>query len=71
VSELVHAGLLFDDLIELYADLLEGFRLLEAGRSEAEAVFHWRLTFWSHWGYHLTEALRAVHVYVASESLAV
>ena len=66
-----HGDLLFNDLIELYADLREGFRLLEAGRPEAEAVFHWRLTFWSHWGYHLAEALRVVHVYVASESLAV
>ena len=69
-AEAVDDVVLFDDLMELHADLREGFRLLEAGRPEAEAVFHWRLTFWSHWGSHLVEALRVVHAYVASESLA-
>lgn len=62
--------LLFDDLMEIYGDVQQGLRLLDAGRPEAEAVFVLRLTFWSHWGYHLVEALRVVHVYVASESLA-
>jgi hypothetical protein len=49
----------------IYHDLKEGFRLMEAGRPEAEAVFEWRLLFWSHWGYHLAEALRVIHYYVA------
>lgn len=56
---------LYEDLGETYQDLKNGFRLLEAGRPEAEAVFHWRLTFWSHWGYHNVRALRVVHPYVA------
>jgi hypothetical protein len=54
-----------DDLWDIYAALKEGFRLLEAGRPEAEAVFRWRLLFWSHWGYHNAEALRVIHYYVA------
>ena len=56
---------LYDDLSDIYADLKEGFRLLEAGRPEAEAVFEWRQGFWSHWGYHCVSALRLVHNYVA------
>jgi Domain of unknown function (DUF5063) len=56
---------LYEDLGETYRDLKNGFRLLEAGRPEAEAVFHWRLTFWSHWGYHNVGALRVIHYYVA------
>jgi hypothetical protein len=59
------AAFLHDDLSDIYADLKEPFRLIEAGRPEAEAVFYWRLTFWSHWGYHNAEALRVVHSYVA------
>jgi hypothetical protein len=54
-----------DDVWDIYADLKEGFRLLEAGRPEAEAVFGWRLSFWSHWGYHNAEALRVIHYYAA------
>ena len=56
---------LYDDLHGIYRDLWEGFRLLDAGRPEAEAVFHWRLSFWSHWGYHCVDALRVIHYYVA------
>ena len=55
-----------DDLWDIYADLKEGFRLLEAGRPEAEAVFQWCHGFWSHWGYHNAEALRVIHYYAAS-----
>ena len=54
-----------DDLWDVYRDVKEGFRLLEAGRPEAEAVFLWRDSFWSHWGRHNAEALRVVHYYVA------
>jgi hypothetical protein len=56
---------LYDDLYDIYRDLRDGFRLLDAGRPESEAVFQWRLSFWSHWGYHSVDALRGVHYYVA------
>lgn len=59
------AAFLHDDLSDIYCDLKAPFRLIEVGRPEAEAIFYWRLTFWSHWGYHNTEALRVVHYYVA------
>jgi hypothetical protein len=60
------AVFLYDDLYDIYHDLKTGFRLIEAGRPEAEAVFHWRLNFWGHWGYHNAEALRVIHYYVAT-----
>ena len=37
----VGGALLLDDLSDIYADLKEGFRLLEAGRPEVEADFVW------------------------------
>jgi len=60
---------LYDDLSGIYHDLKRGFRLIEAGRAETEAVFGWRVLFWSHWGYHNAEALRLVHYYVALQSV--
>lgn len=59
------AEFVYDDLSGIYHDLKQGFRLIEAGRPEAEAVFEWRLQFWGHWGYHNAEALRVIHYYVA------
>jgi hypothetical protein len=56
---------LYDDLSDINADLQTGFRLLDAGRPEAEAVFEWYQLFWSHWGYHCASALRLVHFQVA------
>ncbi len=56
---------LYDDLHDIYRDLKEGFRLIDAGRPEAEAVFYWRLNFWGHWGYHNADALRVIHYCVA------
>lgn len=56
---------LYEDLDETYRDLMSGFRLIEVGRPEAEAVIEWRLSFWSHWGGHNVEALRVIHHYVA------
>jgi len=59
------AALLLDDLSDIYADLKEGFRVIEGGRPELEADFVWRQSFWSHWGYHCSSAIGVVHHYVA------
>lgn len=56
---------LYDDLYDTYLWVKEGFRLIDAGRPEAEAVFYWRWYFWTEWGYHNAEALRVIHYYVA------
>jgi Domain of unknown function (DUF5063) len=56
---------LYDDLYDTYWCLKYGLRLIDAGRPEAEAVFYWRMYFWSEWGYHNAEALRVIHYYVA------
>jgi len=52
---------LHNDLYDTYWCLKYGFRLIDAGRPEAEAVFYWRMYFWSEWGYHNAEALRVLH----------
>ena len=56
---------IWDDLDDIYRDIKEGFDILDAGFSEAEAVWHWRFHFWSHWGYHIAEVQRVIHYYAA------
>jgi hypothetical protein len=62
-------SLLADDIADLYDDITYGFDVLEAGFPENEAVWHWRFDFWSHWGYHIAEAQRVIHYYVAINAL--
>lgn len=56
-------GSLDDNLADIYSDLKEGL-LLSSGMSAAyieEAAWEWRFGFLTHWGDHLTDALRALH----------
>lgn len=56
-------GALDDDLADIYRDLKEGL-LVSSGIGAAdieEATWHWRFLFLTHWGDHLTDALRALH----------
>lgn len=55
------AGLLQDDLGDIYRDIKEGLLLEEAGFPDADVVWQWRFNFWSHWGFHAASALRALH----------
>jgi Domain of unknown function (DUF5063) len=45
------AHFLYDDLEGIYNDLKAGLRRIEVGGpgAEQEALFDWRLFFWSHW----------------------
>jgi hypothetical protein len=56
-------GALDDDLLDIYSDLLKGFRIYGKGSSDQdlEAVWYWQLSFNTHWGRHLVSALRALH----------
>jgi len=56
---------LANDLKEIYSNLKEGLIAWEAGESEDDVVWEWRFSFWSHWGNHLVDALRAVHTHLA------
>jgi len=55
--------MLWDDLADLYLDLIEGIRLSDVGSNDAiaEAVWQWRFGYEQHWGEHLLRALRTVH----------
>ena len=53
-------GSLSDDLLDVHADVTRGLHLWERG-AYADAVWHWRLLFETHWGDHAIDALRALH----------
>lgn len=50
---------LADDLSDIWRDLKKGLILFQAGNMNA-ACWHWRTSFWSHWGQHATGALYAL-----------
>ena len=49
-----------EDLSEIAADIQNGMREFEAGRT-GNAVFEWKFGLNSHWGNHVVDALRALH----------
>ena len=53
----------WDDLADIYLDLQKGFELWDRGdgASRADAVWHWRFDYESHWGWHLMRAALTVH----------
>ena len=52
---------LCDDVLDIYADLKGPLAKLAQDPSWPDAVWCWRFSFRSHWGDHLTSALRAIH----------
>jgi len=54
-------GDLVDDLSDIAADLRDGMKEYEAG-SFRNAIFEWRFGLNNHWGQHVVDALRALHV---------
>jgi hypothetical protein len=61
-------GSLADDLADIYRDLRAGLRKWQRGES-GEALWEWRFGFQTHWGEHLTGALRAIHVLASTYDL--
>ena len=49
-----------DDFADIHADLLEGLHFFRLG-NDAEAVWRWQFSYFSHWGRHLTGAQNALH----------
>jgi hypothetical protein len=47
---------LADDIADIYRDLKRGSNCLKD--DPAEAIFHWRFGFYTHWGMHAVDALR-------------
>jgi hypothetical protein len=55
-------GSLADDFADIYRDLKGGLNLSEAHQSLPEdVIWHWRFDYYSHWGKHAFDALRAIH----------
>jgi hypothetical protein len=54
---------LTDDITDIYSDLKKGLLMYERGADDdiADAVWHWKCQFEMHWGFHLVDALRAMH----------
>ena len=55
-----------DDFADIHADILEGLHFFKQG-NEAEAVWRWRFSYFTHWGRHLTGAQSALHQYFADQ----
>ena len=62
-------GSLADDLTDIYHDLKDGLDHMMAGAPQADVIWGWRFSFWSHWGEHEVNALRIVHARLAAEGL--
>ncbi|MBE1878488.1 DUF5063 domain-containing protein [Myceligenerans pegani] len=57
---------LADDLADIWRDLRPTLDQLASGAEAADVVWQWRFTFDAHWGLHAVEALRALHITVAT-----
>jgi hypothetical protein len=56
-----------DDLADIWGDLKEGLLALESGVPPDDVIWEWRFGFYTHWGRHATEALRALHARLADD----
>jgi Domain of unknown function (DUF5063) len=52
---------LADDLADIWRDLKPGLMGLETAADPNDVIWHWRFTFFAHWGTHAVEAMRALH----------
>jgi hypothetical protein len=60
-------GDLVDDLVSIYEDLHAGLEAYRGGGDLArDAVWDWDFGFRTHWGTHLTGALRALHSLISN-----
>jgi hypothetical protein len=59
---------LADDIADIYRDVVSGLRHYRAGHRD-EAVWQWTFTLQSHWGGHITGAIRALHCWLAANDL--
>jgi hypothetical protein len=67
-SEEPVVGSLSDDIADIYGDLAEGIVCWSAGNHDG-AVWEWRMGFQTHWGKHLTSALRALYTCIVRPNI--
>ncbi len=56
---------LTDDIADIYRNVVTGLKHYQAGRRE-EALWQWTFSLQSHWGEHVTGAIRALHCWLAA-----
>lgn len=56
---------LADDIADIHRDVVTALRHYRAGRRD-EALWHWTFSLQSHWGEHVTGAIRALHCWLAA-----
>jgi hypothetical protein len=63
-------GSLADDMADIYRDLKNGlvFRETHQGLPDEDAIWTWRLLFYSHWGQHALDALLTIHFRLQNSS---
>jgi Domain of unknown function (DUF5063) len=55
-------GTLADDIADIYLDLKEGLPFMETHPARPEeAIWIWRMLFYSHWGKHAMDAMLTIH----------
>jgi hypothetical protein len=64
-------GSLADDLADIYSDLGKGLEQVpDPPKSIPEQdIWNWRFTFYSHWGHHLLDTLRAIHAMIGHHDM--
>jgi hypothetical protein len=62
-------GSISDDLADIWRDVKAGLLTFDSGQPNCieDAVWHWRFSFGSHWGYHVADAIRALTALHAAE----
>jgi hypothetical protein len=56
-----------DDLADIWRALKRGLLALADGAPPDDVAWEWRFGFYTHWGRHATEALRALHARLADD----
>jgi hypothetical protein len=54
-----------DDVADVYRDVVIGLRLFDAGLHD-DALWEWGFGFRTHWGKHAIDAIRAIHLWLAT-----
>ena len=62
-ADVTRSLMLWDDLADIYRDLMDGFRLYRIGTEDAVAagMWEWWFGYQCHWGEHVLKAMLTIH----------
>lgn len=66
-SEEPVVGSIADDVADIYRDVVSGLRAYRGGQ-QPEAIWEWGFSFRNHWGRHATDAIGALHAWLAENA---